>query len=1199
MLSSKKTISVLLALVLVMSFCYVAFGDGSQKIEPPKPSVTVQGSTPSMDMEAIENDRLAAEQAALQAEIEQKATANVQAPVADLYPVDAKANPIQGTPQFDKGDRVDLFFEGFNAGVPPAGWTSIVNNTYTWQESTYNPFEGAANAHCWYDDMYSGTQDEWMISPSIDLTTGGTNWFLNFWWLGSYYWSVDPNDNCDLTIYITTDDGTTWTELWNEHDAGVFTNWTWYEVTIDLTAYLGESDVKFGIQYYGYDGAEFGVDAFAVNDAAPPVGRCCYGDPTAPDCIDDISEADCFDLGGYSWFQGLNCVDNPCPTAPDNDEWTNAEEITTFPTTITGTTEGATIDCPGVLDWEAIWYVFEAPYGENDITVSYCGTSPEIYSVGIVLYEDPVVCENYIIADNNEFITCPGGDTNPVMNWDRMPAGTYYFPVYVSQDKGTQPFTFEMNVTEAAPLPQGASCSDPIPMTIGLGDLPYTIANQTTCGFVNVESETCLGLYDGGEDIFYEVTLSEAMNVRITMDPKGTTYTGFSINDVCAGATCIAYATQSGSAPYFLQTDLPAGTYYVMVDTWPAPDCIPDFDLTFELAPSAEPGDNCTDPIKVELPAELPYLDADQYTCGRVNNYAAADMCYTYGYGGGEDVVYEVTVTAPVTIEMTLDPKGTTWTYIEIRTECVPPAGSCVYYMQNTGGTAYTSGPIELAPGTYYMIVDTWPSPACIPAFDLSITEGVPCVVECPSGSTTEDEPCGSDLNGGCNMATPAFESIALGETVCGTVWFDGSTRDTDWFLFTLDDWYEVTVTAEAEFDALWGFLEYATNPGSGDCADLSGYLEPYLITEPCQDPVPSITVLLPPGDWMVFMAPTFDVALDCADDPTYWIKLEGVLSGPSYCDANTSYCDEYIQQFIFGSQIDNVTGCDFYTDYSDTHVAVVEPGGTYPVTLVVGDAWDADQGALWVDWNQDYVFDPLTEEVFLGSGLGPYNATVTVPEDAVLGTTTMRVRLTYSVTPVPCGTLSYGEVEDYGIEVVVASNTMALDQEYVHVAMAYLVTPMDIHVILGGAIDPTQVDPATVTLNGLAANTSVILPEWPDFDGQVIKLGFPMDDFVLGYGLLWDQHVMTYTVSGQYFDTTPFSQDGDVLYYGHSVGDLNVDGQINITDLTFMVGYLFNGGAAPRVVATADVNASGNVNVADVTYFAAYLFSGGEAPRR
>ncbi|MBD3333295.1 hypothetical protein GF356_10635, partial [candidate division GN15 bacterium] len=253
MLSSKKTISVLLALVLVMSFCLVAFGDGSEKVEPPKPSVTVQGSAPDADMEAIENDRLAAEQAALQAEIEQKATANVQSPVANRFPVDAKVNPIEGTPEFDKGDRVDLFFEGFNNGVPPAGWTTVVTNDTTWTESTYNPFEGTANAHCVYDPGLN-QQDEWLITPAIDLTTDATNWYLSFAWLGSYYWSVDPNDNCDLTIYITTDDGGTWTELWNEHDAGVFDNWTWYEVTIDLAPYLGESSVKFGIQYYGVDG---------------------------------------------------------------------------------------------------------------------------------------------------------------------------------------------------------------------------------------------------------------------------------------------------------------------------------------------------------------------------------------------------------------------------------------------------------------------------------------------------------------------------------------------------------------------------------------------------------------------------------------------------------------------------------------------------------------------------------------------------------------------------------------------------------------------------------------------------------------------------------------------------------------------------------------------------------------------------------
>jgi hypothetical protein len=45
-----------------------------------------------------------------------------------------------------------------------------------------------------------------------------------------------------------------------------------------------------------------------------------------------------------------------------------------------------------------------------------------------------------------------------------------------------------------------------------------------------------------------------------------------------------------------------------------------------------------------------------------------------------------------------------------------------------------------------------------------------------------EDEPCGDDTNGGCNSTPPVFTELACGQTVCGTAWADGGTRDTDWY---------------------------------------------------------------------------------------------------------------------------------------------------------------------------------------------------------------------------------------------------------------------------------------------------------------------------------------------------------------------------------------------------------------------------------
>ena len=61
--------------------------------------------------------------------------------------------------------------------------------------------------------------------------------------------------------------------------------------------------------------------------------------------------------------------------------------------------------------------------------------------------------------------------------------------------------------------------------------------------------------------------------------------------------------------------------------------------------------------------------------------------------------------------------------------------------------------------------------------------------------------------------------------------------------------------------------------------------------------------------------------------------------------------------------------------------------------------------------------------------------------------------------------------------------------------------------------------------------------------------------------------------------------------------GDINHDGAIDITDLTYMVDWLFGGGPPPPCLEEADVDANGSADIADLTFIVDYLFGGGPAP--
>ena len=60
--------------------------------------------------------------------------------------------------------------------------------------------------------------------------------------------------------------------------------------------------------------------------------------------------------------------------------------------------------------------------------------------------------------------------------------------------------------------------------------------------------------------------------------------------------------------------------------------------------------------------------------------------------------------------------------------------------------------------------------------------------------------------------------------------------------------------------------------------------------------------------------------------------------------------------------------------------------------------------------------------------------------------------------------------------------------------------------------------------------------------------------------------------------------------------GDANVDGAINILDVTFLINYLYRSGPAPELYC-GDANASGNLNILDATYLISYLYKGGPPP--
>ena len=156
--------------------------------------------------------------------------------------------------------------------------------------------------------------------------------------------------------------------------------------------------------------------------------------------------------------------------------------------------------------------------------------------------------------------------------------------------------------------------------------------------------------------------------------------------------------------------------------------------------------------------------------------------------------------------------------------------------------------------------------------------------------------------------------------------------------------------------------------------------------------------------------------------------------TGP--CTPSSTQCDEYINNVQLNT-INNTSTCATggYLDYANISTSLAKNtaySATITPALPAGPgAYTDDEVAIWIDYNNDQDFTDAGEQVgYVLVATGWSNVfNFTVPSTATVGTTRMRVRISYypdgAITP--CGNASYGETEDYRINITATSGLDAL----------------------------------------------------------------------------------------------------------------------------------------------------------------------------
>jgi chitodextrinase len=152
-------------------------------------------------------------------------------------------------------------------------------------------------------------------------------------------------------------------------------------------------------------------------------------------------------------------------------------------------------------------------------------------------------------------------------------------------------------------------------------------------------------------------------------------------------------------------------------------------------------------------------------------------------------------------------------------------------------------------------------------------------------------------------------------------------------------------------------------------------------------------------------------------------INVTTLVASLTYCaSSGTTTTDEKIGKIVFGTINNPSTGTAGYEDFTALSTNVT--AGTSN-TITITPNWTsttyAEGYAVFIDYNKNGVFTDAGETVWTNaaSTTTPVSGTFTIPTTATLGTTRMRVSMKYNGVPTSCETFSYGQVEDYTINIV------------------------------------------------------------------------------------------------------------------------------------------------------------------------------------
>jgi len=402
-----------------------------------------------------------------------------------------------------------------------------------------------------------------------------------------------------------------------------------------------------------------------------------------------------------------------------------------------------------------------------------------------------------------------------------------------------------------------------------------------------------------------------------------------------------------------------------------------------------------TCPSAVLIPSGTSFPSAAiTLACGTTNDItgaggASGTVCGSTLYMGGNEALYVYTPSANIS-GFTVSYTGVSWTGITIFQGCPTSGGICLTSVTGSGTSKVTTGIALTAGTTYYIMIDTWPSPAS-PCPGTMILNG------------TVLTPCSGAPNAGLAAISSSLGCPGNAITLSATGLTSGAGLTFQW-------------QRSSAVAGPWANIVGGTTSSFGTSTTTTTY---YRLVSTCTTSALSATssvVTYSVNNLGPCVCGTYGAsnATSAADDEIFNVSL-GTLNNTSTCASLAGGVGSILNQ---------------YSNYSGVVSApTLVQALSYPLSITVGECSGFSYSGnvtVYIDYNQNGLFTDAGEMVYLSPsttfaiGGTLITSSIIIPVTAALGTTRMRVIAVESAaaaTP-PTGTYLWGETEDYCVTI-------------------------------------------------------------------------------------------------------------------------------------------------------------------------------------